>query len=390
VSLLKTIYEQLRSAQIDERLINAFQKNSDIVYTGVIQYLGAQDFVMLTYNDYGIQDGEVYLKISSVKSIETDSYDLASMKDRISFDEMNDLSSNPSFDMPIKMSDSLFDRIVKTLYEEQRVSLIITVEDGKLKYSEGLVKDVRADGLTFLNLNKFDFSKQRMMDFLFDDIHGIEFGGTELQLVQETLAMIKPENHIDDVSVRDTDEFRETIGKLRGTNKAIIIDTNDERKYFYVGQVIAGNANELVMMVVDMNGRFGGYVWIRYDDIKELLLDSDYLRLIHRFVKLNKDAKHFVLPVLNAERAFDDTDNILTHILYQSIKFRKIIRFELADKENFAAFPTNLNLTTGLLTVELLDVDEQTESTTKQIGIESIREMAFDYFKAFLLENQVD
>ncbi|MCI2018689.1 MAG: hypothetical protein LKJ60_03695 [Lentilactobacillus buchneri] len=390
MSLLKTIYEQLRSAQIDERLINAFQKNSDIVYTGVIQYLGAQDFVMLTYNDYGIQDGEVYLKISSVKSIETDSYDLASMKDRISFDEMNDLSSNPSFDMPIKMSDSLFDRIVKTLYEEQRVSLIITVEDGKLKYSEGLVKDVRADGLTFLNLNKFDFSKQRMMDFLFDDIHGIEFGGTELQLVQETLAMIKPENHIDDVSVRDTDEFRETIGKLRGTNKAIIIDTNDERKYFYVGQVIAGNANELVMMVVDMNGRFGGYVWIRYDDIKELLLDSDYLRLIHRFVKLNKDAKHFVLPVLNAERAFDDTDNILTHILYQSIKFRKIIRFELADKENFAAFPTNLNLTTGLLTVELLDVDEQTESTTKQIGIESIREMAFDYFKAFLLENQVD
>lgn len=387
---MKTIYEQLRSAQIDERLINAFQKNSDIVYTGVIQYLGAQDFVMLTYNDYGIQDGEVYLKISSVKSIETDSYDLASMKDRISFDEMNDLSSNPSFDMPIKMSDSLFDRIVKTLYEEQRVSLIITVEDGKLKYSEGLVKDVRADGLTFLNLNKFDFSKQRMMDFLFDDIHGIEFGGTELQLVQETLAMIKPENHIDDVSVRDTDEFRETIGKLRGTNKAIIIDTNDERKYFYVGQVIAGNANELVMMVVDMNGRFGGYVWIRYDDIKELLLDSDYLRLIHRFVKLNKDAKHFVLPVLNAERAFDDTDNILTHILYQSIKFRKIIRFELADKENFAAFPTNLNLTTGLLTVELLDVDEQTESTTKQIGIESIREMAFDYFKAFLLENQVD
>ncbi|MCP9332529.1 hypothetical protein [Lentilactobacillus hilgardii] len=390
MSLLKTIYEQLRSAQIDERLINAFQKNSDIVYTGVIQYLDAQDFVMLTYNDYGIQDGEVYLKISSVKSIETDSYDLASMKDRISFDEMNDLSRNPSFDMPIKMSDSLFDRIVKTLYEEQRVSLIITVEDGKLKYSEGLVKDVRADGLTFLNLNKFDFSKQRMMDFLFDDIHGIEFGGTELQLVQETLAMIKPENHIDDVSVRDTDKFRETIGKLRGTNKAIIIDTNDERKYFYVGQVIAGNANELVMMVVDMNGRFGGYVWIRYDDIKEILLDSDYLRLIHRFVKLNKDTKHFVLPVLNAERAFDDTDNILTHILYQSIKFRKIIRFELADKENFAAFPTNLNLTTGLLTVELLDVDEQTESTTKQIGIESIREMAFDYFKAFLLENQVD
>lgn len=155
---MKTLYEQLRSAQIDEQLINAFQVDSDIIYTGIIQYLGSDDFVMLTYNDYGIQDGEVYLKISSVKSIETDSYDLASMKDRISFDEMNDLATNPSFDMPIKMSDSLFDRIINTLYENQRVSLIITFENGKLHYNEGLVKDVRADGVTFLNVNKFNFA----------------------------------------------------------------------------------------------------------------------------------------------------------------------------------------------------------------------------------------
>ncbi|EHL98758.1 hypothetical protein HMPREF9103_01313 [Lentilactobacillus parafarraginis F0439] len=387
---LKTLYEQLRSAQIDEQLINAFQVDSDIIYTGIIQYLGSDDFVMLTYNDYGIQDGEVYLKISSVKSIETDSYDLASMKDRISFDEMNDLATNPSFDMPIKMSDSLFDRIINTLYENQRVSLIITFENGKLHYNEGLVKDVRADGVTFLNVNKFNFAHQRMIDISFANVRGIEFGGTELQLLQETLAMVKPENHIDDVVVSDPDKFKAEAEKLRNTNRAIIIDTNDDRKYFYVGQVIADNPREFVMMVVDMNGRFGGYVWIRYDDIKRMILDSDYLRLIHEFVKMNQKAGHFVLPVLNADRAFDNGDNILIHVLSQSIRFQKIIRFELTDGDSFAAFPTNLNLETGILTVQLLDVDEQEESPVKEIGIESIREMAFDYFKAFLQENQVD
>lgn len=387
---MKTLYEQLRSAQIDEQLINAFQVDSDIIYTGIIQYLGSDDFVMLTYNDYGIQDGEVYLKISSVKSIETDSYDLASMKDRISFDEMNDLVTNPSFDMPIKMSDSLFDRIINTLYENQRVSLIITFENGKLHYNEGLVKDVRADGVTFLNVNKFNFAHQRMIDISFANVRGIEFGGTELQLLQETLAMVKPENHIDDVVVSDPDKFKAEAEKLRNTNRAIIIYTNDDRKYFYVGQVIADNPREFVMMVVDMNGRFGGYVWIRYDDIKRMILDSDYLRLIHEFVKMNQKAGHFVLPVLNADRAFDNGDNILIHVLSQSIRFQKIIRFELTDGDSFAAFPTNLNLETGILTVQLLDVDEQEESPVKEIGIESIREMAFDYFKAFLQENQVD
>ncbi|MFD1124833.1 hypothetical protein ACFQ22_05560 [Lentilactobacillus raoultii] len=390
MALLKTIYEQLRSAQIDEQLINAFQKDSEIVYTGIIQYLSATDFVMLTYNDYGIQDGEVYLKISSVKSIETDSYDLASMKERISFDEMNDLSSNPSFDMPIKMSDDLFDRVIKTLHEQQRVSLMMTVENGHLKYSEGLITAIGTDHLTFLNLNKFDFSKRHQFDLAFDEIRGIEFGGTELQLVQETLTMIKPENHLTDISVTDPKAFRTTIAKRRADQKAIIIDTNDSRKYFYVGRVIAENDREMVMLVVDMNGRFGGYVWIRYDDIRKILLDSDYLRLIHQFVKLNQDAGHFALPVLNADRAFDDADNLLVHILSQSIRFHKIIRFELADKENFAALPTNLDSNNGLLTVELLDVDEQTESPVKQLGIEEIREMAFDYFKAFLLENQID
>lgn len=74
-----------------------------------------------------------------------------------------------------------------------------------------------------------------MIDISFANVRGIEFGGTELQLLQETLAMVKPENHIDDVVVSDPDKFKAEAEKLRNTNRAIIIDTNDDRKYFYVG-----------------------------------------------------------------------------------------------------------------------------------------------------------
>ncbi|MCW4397915.1 hypothetical protein [Lentilactobacillus parabuchneri] len=387
---MKTLYDKLRTAQIDEQLINAFQNDSDIVYTGVIQFLSSQDFIMLTYNDYGIQDGEVYLKISSVKSVETDSYDLANMQQRIEFDEKHHLNSQPAFDLPIKMSDSLFDRVIQTLLTNKRVSLIITEQAGKLKYNEGLISDVQEDGLTFTNINKFDFSKRPIFNIKFDDIRGIEFGGTELQLLQNVLDMVKPENHVENEIISDPDQFRSEVDHLRRSGDWVVIDTNDDRKYFYVGQIISSNPKELVMMVVDMNGRFGGYVWIRYDDIARIITDSDYLRVIAKFVKANKDSKHFSLPVLNADRAFDNADNILIYIVTQSIQYQKLIRFETADEDNFVGYPTSIDLKTGVLNVELLDVDDDGELPIKQVGIENIREMAFDYFKAFLTENEID
>lgn len=387
---MKTLYDKLRTAQIDEQLINAFQNDSDIVYTGVIQFLSDKDFIMLTYNDYGIQDGEVYLKLSSVKSVETDSYDLANMEDRIEFDEKHHLNSQPAFDLPIKMSDSLFDRVIQALHDESKVGLIITEEAGKLKYNEGLISDIHEDGMTFTNINKFDFSKRPVFNIQFDDIRGIEFGGTELQLLQNVLDMVKPENHIENTIISDPSAFRYVVAKFRNSGDWLVIDTNDDRKYFYVGKIISSNHNELVMMVVDMNGRFGGYVWIRYDDIARLITDSDYLRVIDNFVAENKKNKHFALSVLNSDRAFDNADNILINIITQSIQYQKVIRFETADEENFAGYPTAINLDTGVLTVELLDVNDDGELPTQQIGIENIREMAFDYFKAFLTENEID
>ncbi|WP_225430600.1 hypothetical protein [Lentilactobacillus buchneri] len=244
--------------------------------------------------------------------------------------------------------------------------------------------------MVFTNINKFDFSKQSVFNIRFDDIRGIEFGGTELQLLQNVLDMIKPENHVENEIIDDPSVFRDQIEQLRNSGDWVVIDTNDNRKYFYVGKIISSNEKEFVMMVVDMNGRFGGYVWIRYDDIGRIITDSDYLRVIDKFVIENKHNKHFALPVLNSDRAFDNADNILIHIITQSIQYQKVIRFETADEDNFAGYPTSIDLQTGVLNVELLDVDDDGDLPTRQIGIENIREMAFDYFKAFLTENEID
>jgi hypothetical protein len=144
------------------------------------------------------------------------------------------------------------------------------------------------------------------------------------------------------------------------------------------------------MLVVDMNGRFGGYVWIRYDDIRRMIVAADYLQVVKNFVQANQAAKHFSLPVLNADRAFDDADNMMVNIISQAINYQKIIRFETNDEENFVGYPLSLDFQTGILTVALLDVDDEGEEQTRQVGIETIREMAFDYLKAYLAENEVD
>jgi len=371
-------------------LINVYQKHTDIVYTGIIQYLSSNDLIMNTYNDFGIQDGSVYLKLSIVSQVETDSYDLANMKERIAFDEDNQVDLDESVDMPINLSDNLFERVILNLQNTNSMGLIITLEDNQLKYSEGLIEKYSAGTISFRVINKFNFDKSELKLIDLSDVVGIEFAGSELVLLGDALPIIRGEEHIEDQVIKNPDEFVATIDHLRKSGDYSIVTTDDDRKYFYVGAIIAANAAEFIMQVVDMSGRFGGYVWMRYDDIEKIVLASDYLKVMNNFVTNNRVSGKFVLPGLNDQRAFDDNDNLLVYLLDQSIKRHKLIRFQVVDGDDIIGFPTAIDRRTGKLVIRLLDFDEVTDSVNQTIGIEEIKEMAFDYYKAFLLENNID
>ncbi|GAY73490.1 hypothetical protein [Lentilactobacillus kosonis] len=345
---------------------------------------------MNTYNDFGIQDGSVYLKLAIVSQVETDSYDLANMKERIAFDEDNQVVLDDAVDMPINLSDNLFERVILNLQNTNSMGLIVTLEDNQLKYSEGLIEKYSGGTLSFRIINKFNFDKSELKLIDLSDIVGIEFGGSELVLLGDSLPIIRDEEHIEDQVVTTSDEFAETIRQLRNSGDPSIVTTSDDRKYFYVGTIIAANAAEFVMQVVDMSGRFGGYVWMRYDDIEKIVLASDYLKVMQNFVTNNRVSGKFVLPGLNDQRAFDDNDNLLSYLLDQSIKHHKLIRFQLVDGNDIIGFPTAIDYRTGQLIIRLLDFDDVTDSIKQTVGLEAIKEMAFDYYKAFLLENNID
>ncbi|AQW22331.1 hypothetical protein PL11_005360 [Lentilactobacillus curieae] len=384
------MYETLRSAQIDEMLINVYQKHTDIVYTGTIQYLSSNDLIMNTYNDFGIQDGSVYLKLAIIAQVETDSYDLANMKDRIAFDEANRVLLDEDVDMPINMSDNLFERVITNLQNTNSMGLIVTLEDNQLKYSEGLIEKYSGGTISFRTIDKFNFEKSELKLIDLSDIVGIEFSGSELVLLGDSLPIIREEDHISPVEVTSSEQIPDEIMKLRDNGGFSIITTTDDRKYFYVGTIISANPVEFVMQVVDMSGRFGGYVWMRYDDVAKVVLDSDYLKVMKNFVTNNRVGGKFVLPGLNDQRAFDDNDNLLTYLIDQSIKHHKLIRFELVDGTDVIGFPNAIDQRTGSLVIWLLDFDEVTNSVKRTVGLEEIKEMAFDYYKAFLLENHID
>ncbi len=370
-------------------LVNVYQKNSEIVYTGVIQYLSSADLVMDTYSDYGLRDGEVYLKIAGIEKVETDSYDIASMKDRITFDEDSGIELDENAELPVNLSDNLFLNIINMLNAQENPALIVTLNNEKLEYSEGMILDIDSDQLKFNQINKFNFNESKHVTIKFRDIVGIEFGGSELRLLKHSIEFVTPENHIEPFTVEDKDDIIQYIGGLEQSGKLFTLETADDRKYFYVGSVVSQNANELVIRVVDMSGRFGGYVWLRYDDIKRLVLESDYLTILRNYVYDNWNSQHFTLQGLNAQRDFDDNDNILLNILSQAVHFHKVMRFELTGNQDLLGVPEVIYSKTGSVKIRLIDIDDD-GLLTKEVGIETIKEVAFDYFKAFLLENHID
>lgn len=51
-------------------LVNVYQVDDDIVYTGFVLNMDEQGIIVATYDDGGEEDGAVYLSYSTVESVE--------------------------------------------------------------------------------------------------------------------------------------------------------------------------------------------------------------------------------------------------------------------------------------------------------------------------------
>lgn len=377
---MSRLNEQLLRAQKRRTLVNIYQVNNDVVYTGYVKRVGSTSFILETYNDNGVRDGGVLLKNAIVDFIETDSFDLDRMKKMILFADKQKLH-HEEVELLLPSSMDLTEALLTLLQNQQMLAMLITTRAGKdEQYQESVIVKFDENQIFVDRIDKYDFTKRRPLTFDTDEVVGIEFGGKEMTYLTPLLSKMVPENHVEPKSLALTNLPSQLAG-LVGSHQLAIVQPKNNQDYFYIGEFLVANAGEMIMAMVDGNGQFGGYVWFRYDDIQQIIVESDYLKVIEAVVIENKDWHRFAPPLLNSDRAFDATDNNFLRIIGQSQKTQNVIRFKSLEADTVTGVIQKINKQNATLIISTRDDDIVHEEI---IGMETIVEMAFEYLKTYL------
>lgn len=72
---MNSIVNDLRFALQRKALVNVYQLNQNVVYTGYVNIIDELGIVLTTFDDSGIEDGAVYLTFEAIEFVEFDSDD---------------------------------------------------------------------------------------------------------------------------------------------------------------------------------------------------------------------------------------------------------------------------------------------------------------------------
>lgn len=366
-------------------LVNIYQLNTEVVYTGYVRRVSHADFILETYNEQGIRDGGVLLRQSNVDFVETDSFDLDYMKRLIRINDHYNLH-HEALQLKLAGDSNLFMSTLRLLWQRQAVvQLIVKSDDDKKRYHEGVIVQIDDEKLEFDQINKFNFTKRQFEIIALNDVIGAEFAGKEMKLVAQELDLMVPDKHQTSQPLSIVDSVA-TIKQLAQTKQWAIFQLANEKQFFYIGQVVVANDAEAVIRVADANGQFGGYVWFRYIEVHKIINVDDYLQLITTIIQKNQMTNQFDVAVLNGERDFDAGDNIMFHILEQAYYFKRVIHISALNQADISGIITEFDHQNYTITVKATDEDIV---DTRVIMIEQIVEMAFEYVKAFIEEKRL-
>ena len=193
--------------------------------------------------------------------------------------------------------------------------------------------------------------------------------------------------HVESQDIGGDLEIFAALHQALESGRRIIMIPKINPELFFIGQVRAVNADSVVFAVVDMNGQFGGYELIRLNEISNLEIKSDYLRLINHFVSLNMAHDTFLQPLLNNERSFDSTVDQFVGVINQAVKFKRFLRIKSNEGETYFGVPFKFEK--GTVSVRYLDKDKPNEPQLIELSVNDIDELAFDYLDAFLAKKRI-
>ncbi len=339
--------------------------------------------IMTTYTEDGLANGYVYLTYQDIFDVDFESDDLAKMEQRIQMAQRLKLIDAQPVPYQLNQKVALLTQVLGTALVEQQ-ALLLTLQDGTML--EGFVTAVERDHVKLRTFDKFDNREagQRQLDQ--HQICSAEFLGTELRLLGQSHSLLfRP--HLEPLSETTSLKIFAILNRACENGQRVIMVPKLKPELFFIGQVRAVNANAAVFAVVDMNGLFGGYELIRLDEIGQVIIKSDYLRLLNHFVGLNLSQGTYRQPLLNDERAFDKTVDLFQMILEQSRRFKRLVRIKLTDGTAYFGLPIR-SRQPGELGLRYFDEDDPLISKRKRFRCSEVVEIAFDYLDAELTKQQ--
>jgi len=382
---MSSIMEDLQLAEQQAHLINLYQANSDVVYTGYIDSLAPDGVVLNTYDDAGLQDGAVFMRYRVIDEVETMSEDLDNMAFRIENADTEGLSTVPQSPVHFNAEHAELSQILADALTQQQIILLVVANNDN--YLEGQVQGLAEESFDFMPFDKFNYSQQKSRALNYDTVNIIEFRGNELLL--ESAYVKTAYQHVDAIKATGTHAINDSLVNAQAKHALIAIRSAAGSDMFFVGFVNTLNADSVVINLVDMTGQFGGYTLCRRSLIESVTIQSDYLQTMRGFIELNQQYELNVQPVLNDERLFDGTTDLFEAQLRQASNFNNLLHLTtenpmLPDMTGYPGTVTN-----GHFIFYNVEDDNQINRVGTLIELDSVVELSFGYMDAYLLEKRL-
>lgn len=382
---MSSIIENLQLAAQQVHLINLYQANSEVVYTGYIDRLAPDGVVVNTYDDAGLQDGAVFMRYDVIDEVEMMSEDLDNMAFRLKNATTEGLNSVPQPALAIDEQQPALAQLVDHAHSDHQVVLLVLADNDN--YLEGQVQAITDQTITFTTFDKFDFKNKTQQVIPLDSIQILEFCGNELLL--ESAFVKTAHAHQETVKVSEPDDVDATLNNALAQHQLIAIRSADGSDMFFVGFINTLSADSVLLNLIDMTGQFGGYTLCRRSLIESVTTQSDYLQTMRGFIELNRQYELNVQPVLNDERLFDGTTDLFESILRQAATFNNLVHITTENPMLPAMTGYPGALTNGHFIFYNVDDDNQINHVGTMIELDQVVELSFGYMDAYLLEKRL-
>lgn len=382
--MLSSMMNDLNRALAQHILVNVYQTNQEVVYTGYVTTVSDTGIILATFDDFGLPDGAVFLAIAVIDEVEFSSDDLDNMAFRIQTAQEEQFIQAGGLTMHFDSQRDIRRQVLSHAWVDHLVIMLVVKDDEH--FYEGLVTSVAADQVTIQLLNKFDYTDQATFTLHPAELEVIEFQGKELTLQGIAAPHLRKLTHVATKEVTDAQLMPATLQRLAGRDPLVALVPSHDQELFFVGRINAVTTNAVIMNLIDMTGQFGGYTVMRLTELHAVVIESDYLQTMRLFALLNRARQHQIQPVLNDERLFDPTVDQFSARLTQAAAFRTIIRLKLHDGTTLLGYPSQVG---GERFIFHEVADNQLDQVGKVYRISDVDEVAFGYLDAYLVERQL-